>query len=550
MMKLKRYFLIFSVLFIVPLTTMATTWNGTTWSAGAPTNAVDAVIASSVTPGAFTCANLTINSGVALTINSGVTVTVAGNITNNGNGLAGMGTIQFNKNASTVQLSGNAIGFEGIVDVVAGTTLNTNGLLTLTASTTTSYGRITGSTGVITGNVTVQKVLANTNAGWRQISLPVDAPLTSIVGIDLLNSSHPVAGQRNVFYYDPANGNPGPVSGFYAVGWTAPSNTDDETRAYTIFSDNSLAGLKDISPSISITGVPNQATYTINLIYNYDPASTGMLSQQRGWNFIPNRFASNIDVSVLINDANFGTTYKAVHVYDEINGQYVAINQSSRNTYNNTTSNSPLTSDLMPFQGFWVKATSTSQSIQVKMTHRSTDLSTSAVYTRRSPEQLRLHVADASGRADQVAVIFDETATEALDGEMDLFKLKSPNRTVPTLYCQEGDLELSANALPALNKARKVQLIFESWKKDSTYTFTPDLSAFNQDAKVQIEDKKTGRFHDLAEGAYQFVYDDAFGKDRFVLHFTQHEKSVLNALSVNDNGVAFSKNNTSINPNN
>lgn len=56
MMKLKRYLLIFSVSFIVTLTTMATTWNGTTWSAGAPTNAVDAVIASSVTPGAFTCA--------------------------------------------------------------------------------------------------------------------------------------------------------------------------------------------------------------------------------------------------------------------------------------------------------------------------------------------------------------------------------------------------------------------------------------------------------------------------------------------------------------
>lgn len=129
--------------------------------------------------------NLTINSSVSLIINTGVTVTVAGNIPNNGNGLTGMGTIQFNKNTSTLQLSGNSIGFEGIVDVAAGTTLNTNGRLTLTASTKTSYWRITGSTGVITGNVTVQKILANTNAGWRQISLPMDAPLTSIVGIDL-----------------------------------------------------------------------------------------------------------------------------------------------------------------------------------------------------------------------------------------------------------------------------------------------------------------------------------------------------------------------------
>lgn len=84
------------------------TWNGSTWSGGTPDVTTDVVIASSVAPGAFTCATITINSGASLTINSGNTVTVAGNITNNGNGLAGTGTIQFSNNGNTIQLLGTA----------------------------------------------------------------------------------------------------------------------------------------------------------------------------------------------------------------------------------------------------------------------------------------------------------------------------------------------------------------------------------------------------------------------------------------------------------
>ena len=552
MIKLKFYPLFWFIFGILPISTMAaTTWNGTTWNSGAPTSAVDAIIASSTTPGAFTCANLTINTGVALTINSGVTVTVAGSITNNGNGLAGMGTIQFNNNGNTLQLSGSAISFEGVVDVVAGTTLNTNGLLTLSASSTTSYGRISGSTGTITGNVTVQKVMANTNSAWRHISLPVDAPVASLTGIDLLTSSHPSVSERNVFYWDPNNGIAAPITGFYAVGWTAASNTDDETKAYTIYSNNSLGGAHDISSAISITGVPNQTTYTVSLNYTFDPASPGNASNQRGWNFIPNRFPSNIDVSVLINDANFGTTYKAVHVYDEVTGQYIGINQSTMNTYNNSgTSHSPTNHDIIPFQGFWVKATSTSQSIQIKNTHRSTDLTTSAVYTRKSPDLLRLRVSDPYGRGDQVAVLFDAQATEQLDEEMDLFKLKSPNNTVPTLYCQAGDLELCADALPLLNKARTVQLMFESQKQGSTYTFSPDFSAFNPNNKVCIEDRKTGQFHDFSEGEYQFVHDNSFEKNRFVLHFAQSDKPRISSPSATNLETAFTNTKTYIIPNN
>lgn len=507
---------------------VVSTWNGTTWSSGTPNNTIDAIIASSTTPGAFTCLTLTINSGVALTINSGVTIQVQGNLTNNGNGLTGMGTIQFNKSGSTVQLSGNAISFEGIVDVLTGTTLNTNNLLTLNASSTTSYGRITGSTGTITGNVTVKKVLANTNLGFRQISLPVDAPITSLTGFDLLTSSHSPTYQRNVFYWDPTN-----IGASVAAGWTAASGTDDETKAYSIYSNNSaVGGIWDVASPISITGVPNQSDYTISLQYTFDPRGNLASSQQRGWNFIPNRFPSNIDVSVLIADANFGTTYKAVHVYNQQTGQYFGINQSTLINYQASGGSlSPATNDIIPFQGFWVKATSTSQSIQVKNSHRSTDLSTSAVFARKSVDQFRLNVSDTLGRGDQIAVLFDANATDQLDGAMDMYKLKSPNKWVPTLYCRQGDLELSANALPVLTNERIVQLIFESQQAGLTYTISPDFSLLNPETIVSLEDRKTGTLHDLSKGAYSFTCDNAFDNSRFILHFNNDNPAKSTAHS-------------------
>jgi hypothetical protein len=521
------------------VTAMVTsTWNGTSWVGGTPNNTIDAIIASSTTPGAFTCANLTINSGVALTINSGVTVTIAGNITNNGSGLAGLGTIQFNKSGSTVTLSGNVISFGGIVDVVSGTTLSTNDKLTLSATSTTSFGRISGSTGTITGNVTVNKVLANTTAGWRQISLPVDAPITSLTGLDLLTSSHPTSFQRNVFYWDPSN-----AGASIAAGWAVAAGTDDETKAYAIYSNNSNNGLHDITSGISITGTPNQSDYVVSLQYNFDPSGNHTASNSRGWYFIPNRFPSLLDISVLVNDANFGSTYKAVHVYNEVTGQYVAINQSTMNTYNCSTSFPIATTDIIPFQGFWVKATSTSQSITVKNIHRITDLTTATAFAKLKHELMRLNVSDSAGRGDQVVVFFDAQATEQLDGTMDLFKLKSPNNTVPTLFCQEGDLELCTDALPMLNGTRTIQLMFESQKIGSTYTFSPDFSAFNKYASVILEDRKTGVLHDLSNGPYQFVYDGSFGSDRFVLHFDQKNTEAGNPANTGTHAVAINKTN-------
>lgn len=93
----------------------SSTWNGSTWSNGVPSAALDAIIAenfsstsSGVTAG-FTAKTLTVNSSKTFTINSGNTITVAGAITNNN------GTFNVENNANLVQTNVSATNTGSIV---------------------------------------------------------------------------------------------------------------------------------------------------------------------------------------------------------------------------------------------------------------------------------------------------------------------------------------------------------------------------------------------------------------------------------------------------
>lgn len=68
-----------------PVCTTNTTWNGTTWSNGVPSETKSAIINGNYTAGtAFTCCNLIINAGKTLTIQANKYIVVMNNITNNG----------------------------------------------------------------------------------------------------------------------------------------------------------------------------------------------------------------------------------------------------------------------------------------------------------------------------------------------------------------------------------------------------------------------------------------------------------------------------------
>lgn len=74
-----------------------TTWNGTSWSLGAPDATKEAVIDGTYSGAAFDAKKLTVNSGKSLTISSG-TMTVQNEVINNG-------TFVLNNNANLIQVN-------------------------------------------------------------------------------------------------------------------------------------------------------------------------------------------------------------------------------------------------------------------------------------------------------------------------------------------------------------------------------------------------------------------------------------------------------------
>jgi hypothetical protein len=92
---------------------VSTTWNGTTWSNGAPTSTIDAIIDGDFsTAGDFICKDLTVNAGDTLTINAADKLSVMDDLVNEG-------SIVFKSNATSTgrfdSYNGAAIAGSGTV---------------------------------------------------------------------------------------------------------------------------------------------------------------------------------------------------------------------------------------------------------------------------------------------------------------------------------------------------------------------------------------------------------------------------------------------------
>lgn len=538
---------------VVASVVTTTTWNGTTWSNGNPSSTIEAVIASNTTPGAFTCEDLTINSGFDLTLANGVTATIHGDVTNSGNGTSGTGTLAF---AGTAQaLNGTAFTHAGVIEVNTGSTLTTNSKLTLSNGASLMHGTSTpNGGGTVSGTITFQKTIGSTTDGWRSFALPVDDLIENFeTGLNTRCSNSSPSDRRNVYHWDGTD-----AGSNTATGWVEANNTtDDENKGYAIYLSNNSSGFFDFSSTVSISGTPNNGTKTFNLDYTYDPQSTKTLTSERGWNLIPNYFPSNLSIHNLINDADFDPTYKAVHVWDQGAGQMKAMNQSTLVNYN--TSGGSIFSTLRqipPFMSFWVKANTTSQSVQLKNSMRTgrSDSLPANTYFKHSHDVFRIEIKDQDKHQDQFSVAFIEGATDNFDNQYDIYKFKSFSEEVPTLYTKDNNGELISLAALPIRENYTVPVYLESEKDNQEYTVKALTEEYSNYYNVELVDNKTGTKTNLLEEDYTLNFDKNYTAARLTLNFTR--KSATSVAEIysqeksyaytNDNGIniVYQNNNT------
>jgi len=459
-----------------------TTWNGTSWTLGAPTAANEAVITGIYSGPAFDAKKLTVNSGGSLTITSG-TMTVQNEVINN----AGANGIVFENNANLVQ-----------VNPVANT-----------------------------GNVVVKRnsspLLLFDYTLWSSPvagqNLAAFSPLTSL--------------SPNRFYvYDSASDkytNTVPVT-------LDPTTTNFTPGAgYLIRMPNTAdAGTPTAYPGI-FTGVPNNGDVPFIL------STAG-----GGYNLVGNPYPSPINMTQFVNDNSatitgtlyfwrktngLGTAYCTwAPAVTPPTGTFV--------TNGNLQSVDPL-GVLQTGQGFFVQANN-SGSITFKNGQRAANTAGQFFKTKQPATSSRiwLNATNTAGDFSQMAVTYFDGASQGVD----IYDGKYINDSTFALTSNINGGEYTIQGRPAFDAADVVSLNFKT-DVSGNYTIAIDHAdgLFASGQEVYLIDNKTGTETNLNTSAYTFIAAAGIDNTRFSLKYQKTLK--VDAAAFNDNSVAVYKSN-------
>jgi hypothetical protein len=519
--------------FSLPCTPVVNTWSGS-WSDGSAPGAGDnVVIASSTSVGsALTCANLTINSGI--TLNNGANdITISGDLTNNGNGISSTGTITFNK-SGTASISGNNISHENVVSVASGTTLSTGGLLTLTASSASSFGQLDGD-GSVTGDVNVQAFIDPSTARYFLLGSSVtDANLDDFNEGNIMVSASGATG--TVWQWNAGTADweaPGAVSSTVAING----------QGYAIYAGTNANGtfIRGAAGTIELTGAVPTADVNKGLAYNNGQASgvsfvggTGEASTE-GWNLVANPFPAIYDWDVQAIPADMSS---AIYRSNGTNYSSYVQGAGGGSRY------------IAPLQGFFVQLTeNTPGTLTFDLDNRaSAQSATLTKTTSYTIDGVDLHIYNQGSTVhDELFVGFDSQATAAFDLSLDARKLLNSDG-VPNVYIQFAgeDDAYSVYRLSESDNLTSFPVLIEHTVDGDDLHFSLDKSQLQLYSTVEIEDLKTGNVHDLGLSDYHFTHDASFQTDRFRLHFIGKQSVGLEEISIDNKWFVYRSDNGAV----
>ncbi|WP_417593196.1 T9SS type A sorting domain-containing protein [Owenweeksia hongkongensis] len=413
--------------------------------------------------------DLFVDSGDTLWVEPGGILTVEGSVTSNG----------------TIYLNADATGYAQLLQV-------------------NNVGN--------TGQLDMEMYFTDMTTGWRQLGIPFTNQVQNlnIDGISFITSANDggVAGRRNMYYWDATDAGAGE-----GIGWTEAAPTTTGSRSYTVFGDQN--GVHDFTQTIRIGGTPSNGNQAFAVKNTYDIGQTGN-ANARGWNFIPNPYPSNVSVDKLFALGSF-PTYEAIHVWDNVNGQYEALTSSGVTVYN-TNATASGASHIQPFQGFWIKVDADG-TFTLDNTVREPDSTATAFMSSRPYDLLNLSVTNTNDSTyDRMVVFFGPDATIGMDNGYDAYKIKS-TRDVPTMYMEYQGLELSINHLPVAGYS--IPVTVKTQQAQTLHTFSLDDNQLDPAWKVELEDLAGGKRIDLRKQDMTVKVDMNDNDKRFVLHLNQ-----------------------------
>lgn len=479
--------------------------------------------------------NLVIDPGATLVID-GSTLEITGSMTGGGIIDALDGTIVMNgisaqsidpsmllnntiRNLTIDNYAGVSLGgplnLTGILRVQSGS-FSSGGNLTL-VSTASETALIDGSgSGIVTGNVTMQRYLPSA-FGYKYISSPFRSATVSELSDELdLTSDFPV-----LYSYNEASTTSGWVS------WTNPGDPLNPLSGYAAnFGSSGTQLTADITGIVNdgalfATFTNNNNTYTegFNLAGNPYPSPIDWNSPS-GWT------KTNIDNALYFFRASSS---------DEFGGTYSA--------YINGISLDDLASPVIAsMQGFFIHVSDGAYPVtgilgldnRVRLTTLSPSLAKSEGKAPSGILRLTATFAGDPLSSDPAVIYFDEKAGSGFDPMLDALKLMNTDYLVPNLYSVGSDgKKLSINALPQSTDTLRVIALGLKTEIDGEIVFTlTDLPEEINETRIFIYDKVTGTEIEMHEGSeYRVRLDPGNYSGRFFLNLRSTSTSVINPLA-------------------
>lgn len=474
-----------------------TTWNGSSWSNGAPTFEMEAIIngnySTAALPagnGVFMAKKLTVNSGV-LTISTGTNLTITNEIVNT----ASSNSIVLESNANLIQV--NNVANTGSIKVKR----NSNPLKRLDYTLWSSP-------------------VANQN-------LSAFSPLTTTTPNFRFYTYDPVG---NV--YDSIN----PVTNPFlqGVGYLIRMPNEDPNNLGT--GSPYYLGTSTLTYNGVFTGVPNNGTITLNGL------------NANGYYAVGNPYPSTINAELFLSgNQTDGTLYFWRKTNDALNTSGSAY---ATWTLFGATANGVAPNDIVPNgilqvgQGFIVKNGATSNSLVFNNSMRVSNNDNQFFKTKQVAQKDRiwLNLTNTTGAFCQTLIGYVEGATLGVDNGLDG---KYINDSPIALTSKINNEEYIIQARPKFDVKDIVPLNFKT-NTEGVYT----IAIANRDGvfaasqEVYLVDNKTGAEINLKSGSYSFNAAAGIDNSRFSLKFQR--TLGLSEKELADDSIILYKNNEAL----
>lgn len=520
----------------------STTWTGAVsndwftafnWTSGVPTASVDAVIPN-VSPASFpliegiggTSAevkNLMLNAGAQLTISglNNVQLAVYGNLTNSGQ-ILGTGRLSFSGNA--IHWLSGQLSFSGVLQVKAGSTLVTNGNLTLEDGASLLHGTGTPNGGGALSGPIKMKRNANTNAAaYSYWASPVAGATVTLLGNDL-------------YYYVTDNATDLSEGGL-RNGWVAASGTMTPALGY----------IARGNPLVEFSGTPNNGNYTVAVTKN---AVTGV-----GWNLIGNPYPSSIDATAFMavngpagsNPVVMGSLYfwddDASNGFGWSSQDYAV--WSGAGTVAGPNSGIFFQGHIASCQGFFTEKLSPGTAA-VQFTNSMRSSRNNAFFRQTPIQRFWISAIGPDGDYNETLVAFMDDAADDADPLYDAKKMKGSSKI--SLYTKVHGADYAIQAIPLLNNDRSLVMGMDAGVS-GTYTLNlKTVENIDETISIYLEDTFTGQWQDLRLHPYVFYSSTGIFDTRFILHFTAALEITVKQASCegNDGEITLIQNGTKI----